>query len=320
MWVRSGRWAAGTAVAIGLFGVFLHYTRLSGDLLTSAVAFAPLLMAVALAGLLLALIVRAWWVVGIGAVVVLVSLLTQVPLYVNGSDSAAGEFTVLSINLDQGRADVAELAELVQRYDVDVLTATEVTPAAWSQLASSPIAAQLKYSVAHPADAGNGGAVLSRYPITEDRRLDEFWLPNIRVVVDLPGGKPLVVYGVHVMPPYPDTSDQWRAELRALSAALAAETGPVIVAGDFNATYDHRHYRQLMMTTDGKPGMTDAAEETGAGMVRTYPTDQWFPALLAIDHVLSRGGPQPVSFERFELPGTDHYGVLARFRGVPTRR
>ena len=66
MWVRAGKWIAGAAVAVGLLGIFLHYTRFSGDLLTSAVAFAPMLMAIALIGLLLALLVRAWWMVGIG--------------------------------------------------------------------------------------------------------------------------------------------------------------------------------------------------------------------------------------------------------------
>ena len=318
--MRSGRWVAGVAVGVGLLGIYLHYTQFTGDLITSAVAFAPMLMAVALIGLLLALIVRAWWVVGIGAVVVLVGLLTQAPLYFSATSSGPGEFTVMQLNLDQGRADLGELADTVAREEVDVLTVTEVTPAAWGRLEASPIAAALPYSVAYPAVAGNGGAVLSRYPISDQRRLDGFWLPNLRVVVEVPGRRPIAVYGIHVMPPYPDTADQWRRELEELSTVLSAETGPVIAAGDFNATYDHRQYRQLMVTSEGRPAMTDAAEGTGAGMVRTYPADKWFPPLLAIDRVLSRGGPEPVSFASFEVPGTDHYGVIARFRGLPTRR
>ncbi len=48
-------------------------------------------------------------------------------------------------------------------------------------------------------------------------------------------------------------------------------------------------------------------------MFPTFPADQWYPALLGIDKVLTRGGT-PVSLRRIDLPGSDHYGVIGDVR------
>ncbi len=66
--------------------------------------------------------------------------------------------------------------------------------------------------------------------------------------------------------------------------------------------------------------MIDAAEHVGAGMVPTYPADRFFPPLLALDRMLSRGGPEPVEFRRIRVAGSDQYAVVGRFRGLPPRR
>lgn len=316
VWIRLGQALAVGALAVGVVGVYLHYTRLTGDLLTSAVAFAPFLMAVAAVGLVVALGLRRWWIAATGAVIVVVAGLTQAPLYLPSAAEAPGTFTVLQSNLGLGNGDVDALAGLVQSHRVDVLTVTELTEPALARIRASPIVDRLPYSFTQPARAGNGGGVFSRYPIVEQERLPVFWLPNLRLVLDGPGGRRQVVYGVHLMPPYPAESAQWRRELDALSRSLSAETLPVIVAGDFNATYEHRQFRTLLADYGRHPGMIDAAEFTGAGMVPTYPSDRWFPALLGLDRVLSRGGPEPVALRRLPLPGADHYAVLARFGGA----
>ena len=85
----------------------------------------------------------------------------------------------------------------------------------------------------------------------------------------------------------------------------------MIVGADFNSTYDHRQYRELLENSaqTGAPRLVDAAEYVGAGVVPTFPAGRIVPPLLAIDRILARG-PVPVSFERFELPGSDHLGVV----------
>ena len=55
--------------------------------------------------------------------------------------------------------------------------------------------------------------------------------------------------------------------------------------------------------------LIDAAVYLGSGIVPTFPADTWYPAVLAIDRILMRGAT-PVSFQRVDLPGSDHYGVI----------
>lgn len=309
------------AVVIGVVGVALHHFAYSHSLLISAAAFAPYLMIASVIGLIVALVVQAWWMAGIGMLVVAAAIATQIPLYLsNVGGSGPAQLSVLQANLELGQGDVSALADAIESNDIGVATITELTDEALTRIESSSIPARLPHSVTVPARAGNGGSVYSRFPIVEHRRLEGFWLLNFRVVIDVPARGQIAVYGLHLMPPYPDHGEQWAAELRALRAELSAEKLPVIVAGDFNATYDHRQYRALLDDSEGGPGMLDAAVHTGAGPVRTYPTDRWTGPLIAIDRALSRGGPEPIEFRRLDLPDSDHDAVIARFRGLPDRR
>jgi len=55
--------------------------------------------------------------------------------------------------------------------------------------------------------------------------------------------------------------------------------------------------------------LVDASEFLGTGITPTFPANTWYPAVVAIDRILTRGAT-PLSFERVELPGSDHYGVI----------
>lgn len=68
--------------------------------------------------------------------------------------------------------------------------------------------------------------------------------------------------------------DVWTAELstlrNALDAAAAEET--VIVSGDFNTTFTHKQFRDLLDV-----GYSDAADQLGVGIVRTIRRTRNFP-------------------------------------------
>ena len=87
--------------------------------------------------------------------------------------------------------------------------------------------------------------------------------------------------------------------------------GPVIVPGDFNATVDHAQFRDLL-----GGGFDEGALDSGAGYLPTYPTDRWYPPLLGIDHVLSRG-LWAESARTYDLPGSDHRALLVRLAASP---
>jgi endonuclease/exonuclease/phosphatase (EEP) superfamily protein YafD len=83
----------------------------------------------------------------------------------------------------------------------------------------------------------------------------------------------------------------------------------VIAAGDFNATTDHAQFRRLLAH-----GYADAAQQSGAGYLPTYPNDRWYGPLIGIDHVLLRGGVGAADVRTLGVRGSDHRALLARLR------
>ncbi|MFD3812271.1 hypothetical protein [Rhodococcus sp. NPDC058639] len=57
----------------------------------------------------------------------------------------------------------------------------------------------------------------------------------------------------------------------------------------------------------------DAAEQVGAGHLRTYPTGKRIPPVVGIDHILVAGG-SATEVETVSVPGSDHRAVVAQLR------
>ena len=90
---------------------------------------------------------------------------------------------------------------------------------------------------------------------------------------------------------------------------LAAVDGPAVVAGDFNATADHRQFRDIL----GERASPTPRRRSGrAGCRRTRPTGGGIPLLVAIDHVLSSDGIVATDVERVDIAGTDHAALVVR--------
>lgn len=123
------------------------------------------------------------------------------------------------------------------------------------------------------------------------------------------------MYALHPIPPFPEPSWKWAAELEHLQALLGDESEDILIGADFNSTFDHKRFRDLLAGSGsaGSPELLDAAEQVGAGIVATYPAGRRIPPVLAIDRILARGA-SPVSFARVDLPGSDHYGVVGEVR------
>ena len=111
----------------------------------------------------------------------------------------------------------------------------------------------------------------------------------------------------HSVAPTPGAVPQWLHDIGTLDRWCEnRESGPVIVAGDFNSTLDHSAFRAAVN------GCEDAAERTGNGLTGTWPTR--LPRALGtqIDHVLVTGGVTVGSFFVHDVPGSDHRAVLSR--------
>lgn len=239
------------------------------------------------------------------AVAVLLMALSMLVLlapryFSNEQPSARGPHVrVLSANVDRGEADVATILNLVQDNAVDVLTLPELTRSLLFQLDEAGLATVLPYRVVDAQTGSNG--ILSRHPLREIILTPNSSLPQPAAVVDLPGRDDIEVVAVHIKPP--TQANAWHRDL----ADLPPPSPPRIrvLAGDFNATYDHATFRAIL-----DRGYVDTAEQTGHGLIPTWSTWRLGPP-ITIDHILTDHRCAVASYSVLRLPGSDHSAILA---------
>lgn len=299
-------------VAAGLLGVIAHAVPFVSNTWARLAAGTPVLIVIGMVGLVLVLASRAWMCAVIGAVVVVIGIGTQVPLYIGTDEKqAATDINVVQANIYLGQADVTSIVRDIRDNRIDILTVVELTTDAVGRFDAAGIAGDLPYRFVVPRPGGGGAGIFSRYPLSDESRIGKMAMSNLRAVADIPGVGRRAVYALHPIPPWPEPAWRWAYEVDLLSSTLGGEQLPLILGADFNSTYDHARFRRLLATP---PGLVDAAEHLGSGIVATYPANRRFPPVLALDRVMTRGGPMPTSFRRVELPGSDHDGVIASVR------
>jgi endonuclease/exonuclease/phosphatase (EEP) superfamily protein YafD len=123
----------------------------------------------------------------------------------------------------------------------------------------------------------------------------------------LVGSHRLQLYSVHTVAPLGDDRARWRAQLRWVEEEIRRERGPLVVAGDFNATRYHHSFRRLLSERLG-----DAHERRGRGWATTWPRNRWpLPPLLRLDHVLVSPDIGVRSIKEGLGQGSDHRPIIA---------
>ena len=279
----SGLPTALVALAAGLVLLLLRRRRAAAAVLPLAVALTLL---------------HGWWLA---------------PMYVGGvpgADTSAAPLVVMTQNFEYG--DASALADVVARHQVDVLVLTDATDAGVAAVVATGIGDELTFDT---LDNGRGSVVWSRHPITSDTFISDAGDSRVLTLAP-PDAPPVTLFAVHPTPPYQEDGTRWATDWGRLLDAIrgpAGDAARVVVAGDFNATADHWPLRQLRDL-----GVRDVAEQLNAGPVPTWPAngsrDQLgvtVPPLLALDHVLTRGGLVPVDEVVTGDVGSDHRGVIA---------
>jgi endonuclease/exonuclease/phosphatase (EEP) superfamily protein YafD len=305
----------GLAATVGAgVGVAAHFFGPVSTVVTLLASFSPLFAVLAAVSVLVLVAARFWLTAAAALMVTIVGVVAQLPLYIAEPASAqavqAPKLKLLQANIRLGEADPHVLVDRVRGDRVDILTVAELTETAVDRLAAAGVEEALPFSYLLPREGGGGEGIYSRHPLTDTEELPGLQHNNLRATVRVPGAEPFAVYALHPLPPYPEASWRWALELDRIGAILAADPRPLVIGADFNSTYDHERYRNLLRA-GGRDGaaLIDTADYLGSGIVATYPADKWYPAVLAIDKILTRGGT-PVSFQRVDLPGSDHYGVI----------
>ena len=219
--------------------------------------------------------------------------------------------TVLTLNTYLGRADPDAVADVVRARRPDLVALPEAGGDLRRRLTAlldeDAGGAGYRSSIADDAEDGSAMTVfvargLGRPRVTVDRGGT---FPAIVVDVaasGVPGGLRFVA--VHPQSPRPGDTGAWGRDVADL-ARWCTDGRPTVVAGDMNATADHREF------ADATAGCTDAASSVGEGLPGTWPAG--LPRLLGaqIDHVLLAGGPRAADVAFLDVTGTDHRAVLA---------
>lgn len=280
------------------------------DLLSHFHAVYLLFAALATAGLA----ALRWWGLArwAGALAAIEAVLV-LPLYVGvvggpEPDAGAPRLRVVSYNMLHGNPGTAEAARHVAGLEPDVVVLIEATA---SQVQAFTTALPGWYAIAEPRDDAFGIAVLSRRPPSSARVImpGPRWMPAIELVLPL-GGQQVTIYAVHPPPPIDEAHARTRDELlRTVSRWAAEREGPVIVAGDLNATPWSAPLRELL--DEGPLRSTQRF-----GLHATWPSR--LGALgIPIDHVLVSGSLHPVRRSIEPGFGSDHRMVVVELALSP---
>jgi endonuclease/exonuclease/phosphatase (EEP) superfamily protein YafD len=193
--------------------------------------------------------------------------------------------TVMSVNLNHGRAHPERIIELVRSLRIDLLVLVESTPAIEDRLAGL---------LPHRITPMPGAAIYSHHPVDGGG------------TVHVPGARPLLVTPVHTQSPNnPMVAGAWIRDLAGVPAATP--DGPVrLLAGDFNATLDHALLRAVLRT-----GYLDVASRCGRGLAGTWPYDDRPLPPVAIDHLLADRRIGISGFGAHAVSGSDHRAISA---------
>ena len=308
--LRSRGAAAVAWAVVALIGAFALIRMLGlerGFPLVPLMAFTPHAIGAAIVAVVVAALARRW-VATVAAVAMLAALvLPRAFSHAGEPPPGAVPLRVLTSNILVGQANLDELASLVRRERIDVLSVQELTPEADRKLRRL-IGDRLPHHAARAEPRTAGTGLYSRYPLRQRSALaggrTSFKMARATMVV--PSVGPVELAAVHPPPPTIGPAIvNWRHDLEALPRA-DPDGRPTILLGDFNATIDQAELREVLDS-----GYVDAAYEAGKGLATTWPANRRFPPEVTIDHVLADERIAVVDVEIHELEGSDHRPVSA---------
>mgnify|MGYP005846377857 CR=1 FL=1 len=258
-----------------------------------------------------------------------------------GSTEPGLPLRVMTANLLATNTEVGELGQAVVEQDPDVVAVQELSPRLAAALGER-LSGDYPYQLLYPSESNPNLGLYSRMPLRPAQgRADG--CPCQEATVDLDGqvvtiinahpNRPRVSFrrvGPLPVPTGFDTSRHDR-ELRLILARARAVETPVILLGDFNLSDRQRSYLQLRQSLD------DAYRAAGWGLGYTFPSENFaqLPSelgalrlpvvpLVRIDYVFYSAGWSAADARVVELPGSDHFSVVADLSltaaGRPTRQ
>lgn len=230
------------------------------------------------------------------------------PLYLPPPSAAlpddANTVRVVALNVRTSNQEFEQVRDLVGREQPDLLLLLEVNDLWMQNLAA--LSDTLPHRISAPREDNFGIALLSTLPIVTGRAINlhpSRVRPTIDAVLDV-HGSPLRFLGLHAVAPASKRSADCRdAQLAGCDEILQTETGPTILAGDFNATPWCPCLRDLRRTS----GLADSMQ--GFGPQASWPTG-FAPFLIPLDHLYHSPDIEVVARRLDTSSGSDHAALI----------
>nr|WP_285246281.1 endonuclease/exonuclease/phosphatase family protein [Pseudarthrobacter sp. efr-133-R2A-89] len=201
---------------------------------------------------------------------------------------------------------------MVRDRRVDLLAVEEYTPALARRLTESGLDQVLPHRVAHAREGAGGAAIYSTYKLKESGVLPgtQFTMPVASLELADDSRTALRVVAVHTLAPVGDAVMQWRSDLSSVGR-VDTGSGPLLLAGDFNATYDHHEFRSLLSGNGRTRSLVDVAATLGARLAPTWPMRDYRLPGITLDHLVTSPEIRGSNYSVQRVPGTDHAAVVA---------
>lgn len=303
----------------------LSAEQANGSMVPELVAFTPLLFVPIIVCFLLALLWRRrllavccvaafavmfWWHAGFFIPSARVSS-NAVAATANSASTGDNVARIMTVNTNNGMASAQEIVDICREQNVEILCLQELGGSMLDDLEAAGIDEVLPYSIVsdQATEISNGGrnGIWSAAPMdnvsTNLLPIKTSSMPAADIVV---GNQTLRIVSVHPNSPVRGAQDLWDDGLSTISQLQDYDHSYVIM-GDFNSTWDHARFRELLGSS-----FVDAGEQSGEGFHMTFPSTGPVPPLVELDHILYAKDSSVVVSElsTVKISGTDHMALL----------
>jgi endonuclease/exonuclease/phosphatase (EEP) superfamily protein YafD len=209
---------------------------------------------------------------------------------------------LVTANLLLTNTEVEELAGDLAATDADIILLQEVTPEHLADIRFVGLLQQYPYHVLDARAGFHGSAILSKLPVAGGAAFLLAGSPMTRADITTSVGA-VTVINVHTVAPINESqARRWRGQFDLLAQQNGETDGPLIMAGDYNATKDHSPMDGVLAS-----GMRDAYSDAGTGVGATWP--QWgspMVPVMRLDHVLVNDQVTVLNARLEPNRGSDH--------------
>lgn len=220
---------------------------------------------------------------------------------------------VMTFNVYKGHADAKAIVDIVRDQRVEVLALQETTNDFIKKLDEAGIHSYLPYSQVSSSDGVYGNGIWSATelgrPVDDEVGSSASFMPG--GTVSFNGGATQVRFvSVHTTSPTNDYWQQWKRSLDELAKLRFDTSRRYVFMGDFNATYDHTPFRNILGNR-----FSDASRQAGEGLKFSWPANvDYVPSFAGIDHIVLDSGMQAGQVRTVKVDGSDHKALLAIVR------